>query len=91
MNNVMTKEEVISLGMQLTFAIREYDMLPEETPEAELESVYHRIISLAVAFSMEAAGEWRKANKDEDKDLGEVLEDIHNHIAATRPVTRSLH
>lgn len=91
MNNVMTKDEVISLGMQLTFAIREYDMLPEETPEAVLTVMYDRIVSLAVAFSMEAAEEWRKTNKDEDKDLAEVLEDIHNHIAATRPVTRSVH
>jgi fatty acid-binding protein DegV len=53
--------------------------------------MYDRIVSLAVAFSMEAAEEWRKTNKDEDKDLAEVLEDIHNHIAATRPVTRSVH
>lgn len=91
MNDVLTKEEVISLGMQLTFAIREYDMRPEETPEEELTGMYDRIVSLAVAFSMEAAEEWRKTNKDEDKDLAEVLEDIHNHIAATRPVTRSVH
>lgn len=91
MNDVMTKEEVISLGMQLTFAIREYDMLPEETPEEELKGAYDRIISLAVAFSVEAAEEWRTTHKEEDKDLGEVLEDIHNHIATTRPVSRSVH
>jgi hypothetical protein len=91
MNDVMTKEEVISLGMQLTFAIREYDMLPEETPEEELTGMYDRIISLAVAFSMEAAEEWRTTHKEEDKDLGEVLEDIHNHIATTRPNSSRVH
>jgi hypothetical protein len=91
MSYVMTKEEVISLGMQLTFAIREYDMLENDAKEEDIERHYDRIISLAVAFSMEAAEEWRTTHKEEDKDLGEVLEDIHNHIATTRPNSSRVH
>jgi fatty acid-binding protein DegV len=88
---VLTKEEVISLGMQLTFAIREYDMLADDATEEEITHHYDRIISLAVAFSIEAAHEWCKVNKEDAEDLTKAFNEIHNHIATTRPTSSRVH
>jgi hypothetical protein len=90
-NVILTKEEVISLGMQLAFAVREYDMLENDAKEEDIERHYERIIQLAVAFSMEAAHEWCNTNKEDPADLTKAYHEIHNYIAASRPSSNRVH
>lgn len=78
-NNNPTSEDVMSLGLQLSYLVEKYAEMPEDTCETRLHNLYAQMLHTASLYAMVAIRHYQINNESAELPYAEAYAKVANH------------